>query len=111
MQEKSRDEYIELLKEYDILADRWILPDERFGEKTSSFLNPLQFINIMDHQIEDKVTFAPNKASMRPDAEGERPPLSDDHRTHGRIKTGKKRFYAIWLLPEIKQALLPVETL
>jgi hypothetical protein len=57
-----------------------------------------------------KATFAPNKASMRPDAKG-RPTLSHDHRTHGRIKTGKKRFYAKWLFTEIKQVLLPVETL
>jgi len=58
-----------------------------------------------------KATFAPNKASMRPDAKGERPPLGHDHRTHGRIKTGKKRFYALRVFTVIKQALLPVETL
>jgi hypothetical protein len=58
-----------------------------------------------------KATFASNKASMRPDAKGERPPLSHDHRTHGRIKTGKKRFYALLIFTEIKQVLLPVETL
>ena len=58
-----------------------------------------------------KATFAPNKASMRPDARGERPTLSLDHRTHGRIKTGKKRFYALRIFTEIKQVLLPIETL
>ena len=42
-----------------------------------------------------KATFAPNKASMRPDARGERPTLSLDHRTHGRIKTGKKALLCI----------------
>jgi hypothetical protein len=58
-----------------------------------------------------KATFAPNKASMRPDTKGERPTLSHDHRTDGRIKTGKKRFCALWVFTEIKQVLLPVETL
>jgi hypothetical protein len=48
---------------------------------------------------------------MRPDARGERPTLSLDHRTHGRIKTGKKRFYALRVFTEIKQVLLPIETL
>jgi len=58
-----------------------------------------------------KATFASNKASMRPDTKGERPPLSHDHRTHGRIKAGKKRFYALRVFTEIKHHLLPVETL
>ena len=58
-----------------------------------------------------KATFAPNKASMRPEAKGERPTPSHDHRTHGRIKTGKKRFYALRVFSEIKHHLLPVETL
>jgi hypothetical protein len=48
---------------------------------------------------------------MRPDAKEERPTMSHDHRTHGRIKTEKKRFYALWFSAEIKQALLPIETL
>ncbi len=48
---------------------------------------------------------------MRPDAKGERPTLSHDRRTHGRIKTGKKCFYALWIFTEIKHVLLPVETL
>jgi hypothetical protein len=58
-----------------------------------------------------KATFAPNKASMRPETKGERRALSHDRRTHGRIKTGKKRFYALRVFTEIKQVLLPVETL
>ncbi len=58
-----------------------------------------------------KATFASNKASMRPDTKGERPPLSHDHRTHGRIKTGKKRFYAIWIATKSSLDLLPIETL
>ena len=58
-----------------------------------------------------KETIAPNKASMRPDTKEERPTLSHDHRTHGRIKTEKKSFYALWVSTEIKQVLLPIETL
>jgi len=37
-----------------------------------------------------KATFASNKASMRPDTRGERPPLSHDHRTHGRMDASKR---------------------
>ena len=55
-----------------------------------------------------KATSALNKASMRPEVKEERPTLSHDRRTHGRIKTGKKHFYALRVFKEINQVLLSV---
>ena len=55
-----------------------------------------------------KATFSLNKASMRPEAKEERPTLNQDCRTHGRIKTEKKHFYALRVFKEINQVLLNV---
>jgi len=58
MQTKSPNKYIELLKEYNALEDRWILPDERFGiDAQSGSYNPTHSIFAkMRHQIFDRPT-------------------------------------------------------